>query len=331
MRAAVIIAPGRVDVRDVGEPSVSQPDEVVIEVAASGICGTDLHILHGEEGRLPVTPGHEFAGTVVSVGSSVTTLATGDRVCADPNIPCRSCAYCQDGRVHLCENYTAVGVTRDGAAAQFVRVPAELCVRVPDQVPLEYAAFAEPLACAIHAMDLLELKTGQSALVVGAGTMGLALLQLLRSGGAASVDVVDTNATKLDAATELGAFRQSHDMRQLDSGRGWDVVVDATGSLSAIQDGLTRVARGGTFLQFGVAVPGGRVEIDPHRIYDDELRILGAVCPSNAYRRAVQYLACGRFDVEPLISHRLPLEDYPGAIEAFGRGETKKVLIQPNG
>jgi threonine dehydrogenase-like Zn-dependent dehydrogenase len=180
-------------------------------------------------------------------------------------------------------------------------------------------------------MDLLELRTGQTVLVVGAGTMGLTLLQLLRSGGASRVDVVDTNATKLNVASELGASRQSRDPRQLDSGRGWDVVVDATGSLSAIRDGLARVARGGTFLQFGVAVPGGRVEIDPHRIYDDELRILGAVCPSSAYRRAVTYLASGRFDVEPLISHRLPLEEYPGAIEAFGRGETKKVLIQPNG
>lgn len=329
MKAVVITEPRRIEVREVEAP-LPGPGEVLIEVAASGICGTDLHILHGEEGRLPVTPGHEFAGTIAAIGSGVTTLAVGDPVCADPNIPCRHCAFCQDGRVHLCENYAALGVTRDGSAAQYVVAPAELCVRVPGTVPLEHAAFAEPLACAIHAMDLLRLQTGQTALVVGAGTMGLTLLQLLLNGGAAGVDVVDTNAGKLDAASALGSARQGGSAAELDSGRGWDVVVDATGSLAAIQDGLARVARGGTFLQFGVAAPGGKVSIDPHRIYDDELRILGAVCPADAYRRAVGYLASGRFEVEPLISHRIPLDEYPRAIEAFAQGKTKKVLIQPN-
>ncbi|MGP6170119.1 zinc-dependent alcohol dehydrogenase family protein [Microbacterium sp. A204] len=328
MKAIVITKAGHLELQDVPEPTPSA-DEVVIEVAAAGICGTDLHIRQGEEGTLPITPGHEFAGTIVALGASVTGLAIGDRVGADPNIPCRMCRYCQDGRINLCENYSAVGVTRAGAAADYVAVPANLCVPLPDNVSLEHAAFAEPLSCAVHAIDLLEMRPGQSVLIIGAGTMGLAMLQLTLLSGAPFVDVVDINDRKLAGAAALGARHTATTPSEIDTGRGWDVVIDATGNLKAIQEGLNRVARGGTFLQFGVASPGGAVSIDPHRIYEDELRIIGAVCPASTYRRAIDLLESGRINIAPLISHRVPLDEYAHALEAFRRGETKKVLVLP--
>lgn len=328
MKAIVITDPGQIELRDVPDPAPGA-GEVIIEVAASGICGTDLHILHGEEGTLPVIPGHEFSGVVVATGAGVTAITVGDRVGADPNIPCRVCRFCQDGRVNLCENYTAIGVTRAGSAAEYVAVPAELCVRLPDEVSFEHAAFAEPLACVVHAMDLLALQPGQSVAITGAGTMGLAMLQLARLSGAVTVNVMNVNTRKRAGAAELGARSTAASAAEIDPGGGWDIVIDATGNLSAIQEGIRRVARGGTFLQFGVASPGGQVSIDPHRIYEHELRIIGAVCPASAYRRAVALLQTDGIDVEPLISHRIGLSDYPTAIDAFARGETKKVLVLP--
>ena len=139
-----MVEPGRVEVVDIDDPSPG-PDEVIVSVAALGICGTDIHILEGDYGRLPIVPGHEFAGQVVEVGSNVRKVRTGDLVAADPNIPCTTCYQCRRGRLNLCENLNAIGVTVPGAAAEFVRVPAGNCVLLPDGTKAADAALIEPL------------------------------------------------------------------------------------------------------------------------------------------------------------------------------------------
>lgn len=329
MRAVRFTAPGEIEITTVPDPTPADR-EVVLRVGASGICGTDLHILHGDHNpSFPIVPGHEFAGEVVAVGRGVTWLSVGDRVAADPNIPCRRCAYCQAGRVNLCDDYSAVGVTRDGAAAEFVAVPAELCVLLPEAVSLEHAALVEPLSCAVHAVDMLRARMGSRVAVYGAGTMGLMMLQLALNSGAASVDVVDLNDMKLAAAQALGARSTATAGEFIDEGRGWDVVIDATGSAAAIADGIARTGKGGTFLQFGVAKPEATVSISPHRIYEDEITIVGSVCPENAFGRAAAILAEGRLDVEALISDRIALADYATAIERFAAGDSKKILVLP--
>lgn len=327
MKAVVLQGIGDVEVATVDDPTPG-PGEVLVKVKACGICGTDLHIQEGQEGVLPVTPGHEFSGVVVAVGSGVDNVEVGESVCADPNIPCDVCPFCQDGRVNLCDSYTALGVTRAGAAAEMVVVPARLCVVVPDGVPLEHYAFAEPLSCALHAMDLVDVVIGQSMLIYGAGTMGLSMMQLGVKGGAAPVAVVDLNPDKLNLARELGADEVALKADELSEGK-WDIVVDATGVAKAIEDGLKHVRKGGTFLQFGVANLDDEVSINPHWIYDEEIRIIGSVCPADAYRRATQYISSGRFVVEPLISHRVSLEEYSDAIKLFREGKTRKVLVCP--
>jgi threonine dehydrogenase-like Zn-dependent dehydrogenase len=186
MRGVTIVGPGRVEVVAIDDPSPG-PDEVVVSVASCGICGTDLHILEGDYGRLPIVPGHEFAGQVVEVGSNVRKVRIGDQVAADPNIPCRTCYQCRRGRLNLCEDLNAIGVTVPGAAAQFVGVPAGNCVLLPDGTKAADAALIEPLSCAVRGFDVIRAKLADRVLIYGAGTMGLMNLQLAKRSGAATV------------------------------------------------------------------------------------------------------------------------------------------------
>ena len=345
MRAAVITGEGRVEVTEVPDPAPG-PLDVVVEVAATGICGTDLHILGGEVGALPVVPGHEFAGTVVALGRDVdprtTRARVGDRVAVDPSLYCYRCYQCRRGRENLCEAWGGVGVTADGAAAQFAVAPAAGAVVLPDHVPLQDAALIEPLSCAVHAVDVLAQHSGgavgASVLVYGAGTMGLVLTQLAQRLGATVVDVVDVNAERLATAAALGATATATSAGELEraepsasapAGRGWDVVIDASGHPAAIQDGIDRVARGGTYLQFGVASPTARASIDPYRIYSQEITITGSMAVKRSFERAAELFAAGAIDASVLISDRVPLEDYPAAIAGVAAGRGRKVLVLP--
>lgn len=329
MRAAVISAPGEVDVREVDDPSPGA-DEVVVAVHAAGICGTDLHILDGEYApSLPIIPGHEFAGSVVARGDGVVGIQVGDLVAVDPNIPCETCRYCRQGRVNLCENYSAVGVTRPGAAAELVAAPAGVCVVLDPGTDPVLAALAEPLACAMHAMDLVGPITGQTMLVIGAGTMGLMTAVLGREAGVGAVDVVDMRSSKLEAAALVGDGRVGRDVRDFGEGERWDVVVDATGVTAAIVDGLARVQRGGTFLQLGVATPDAMVSVSPYRIYDDELRIVGSVCPADRFPSAVRLVESGALRRDIFVTDVFGLDEYALALRRFAGGETRKVVIAP--
>ena len=328
MRAVLVAAPGSVELVELADPTPA-PDGVVVQVAAVGICGTDLHIVDGSAGRLPVVPGHELSGTVVAVGSEVRALRVGDRVAVDPNAPCRSCRSCHAGRGNLCRDLDALGVTLPGAAAELVAAPQASCVRLPDGLDLEAAALVEPLSCAVHALDVLGTRPGSTVLVYGAGTMGLMLLQLAARSGARSVDVVDLNPEKLDRAAGLGSSSTARQATELDRPEGWDVVVDATGSAAAIADGLSRVADGGTFLQFGVSRPDVTVPFSPYDVYRREITITGSMAVLNSFSRAADLLAAGFLDPTVFITARAPLQDYRLALEAFRAGTGLKTLVLP--
>jgi 2-desacetyl-2-hydroxyethyl bacteriochlorophyllide A dehydrogenase len=331
VRAAVITAPGQVEVSTVDDP-VPGPREVVVEVAACGLCGTDLHILHGEFApSLPIVPGHEFAGTVVAVGNAVTERRIGDRVAVDPSLFCHECYYCRRGRNNLCERWAAIGVTVAGGAAQYARAPVANCVPLPDHVATRDAALIEPLSCAVRGYDILRAELASHVLIYGAGTMGLMMLELAKRTGASTVDVVDINPERLATAQALGctAAAESAAVLEDDRPRGWDVVIDATGNARAIQDGLGRVGKGGTFLQFGVSDYAVRASIEPYRIYNQEITITGSMAVLHSYERAAELFAGGVLDPEVFISDRLPLEKYPQALEQFAAGIGRKVQVVP--
>lgn len=329
MQAAVITAVGEVEVVSVDDPTPG-PREVVVEVAACGICGTDLHILEGEFApSLPVIPGHEFAGTIVALGTDVTELAIGQRVAVDPSLYCYECYYCRLGRNNLCERWSALGVGAPGGAAEFALAPVGSCVVLPDDVRVEDAALIEPLACAVHGYDVLAANLGAHVLIYGSGTMGLMMLQLAKHAGAASVDVTDINADRLDAAKLLGCTAVGASANELDRRRGWDVVIDATGAAAAIQDGLRRVAPGGTFLQFGVSNYSTRVEIEPYAIYNKEITITGSMAVLHSFERAAELFAAGILPPDVFISDRMPLAKFPEALARFKDGIGRKTQVIP--
>jgi 2-desacetyl-2-hydroxyethyl bacteriochlorophyllide A dehydrogenase len=275
VKAVVIPEKDTIEVTSVPDPAPG-PREVVLQVAGCGICGTDLHILQGEFApTLPIVPGHEFAGEVVAAGRDVRELSVGDHVAVDPSLFCGECYQCRLGRFNLCERWRAIGVTDSGGAAEFAVAPAANCVRLPEGVRPADAALIEPLSRAVRALDILRMGLAAHVLIYGSGTMGLMILQLAKRAGATTVSLVDINPERLVTARRLGCTAAVKSADELERARGWDVVVDCTGVVAAIEDGLGRVAKGGTFLQFGVTDYAARVQIEPYRIYNREITITG--------------------------------------------------------
>lgn len=329
MKAAVIESVGRAVVTEVPDPTPG-PRDVVVEVAACGICGTDLHILQGEFApKLPIVPGHEFAGQVVGIGSRVTEVAVGDQVAVDPSLYCYECRFCRDGHNNMCERWAAIGVTTAGGAAQYAVAPVANCVKLPEHVRPQDAALIEPLSCAVRGYDILNSRLGAHVLIYGSGTMGLMMLELAKRTGAAGVDMVDINAARLETAKLLGVSGSAANADELDRPQGWEIVIDATGNAAAIQDGLGRVAKAGTYLQFGVADYATRVTIDPYRIYNQEITITGSMAVLHSYERAAELFANGVLNPDVFISDRIALENYPQALEQFAAGVGRKIVVTP--
>jgi 2-desacetyl-2-hydroxyethyl bacteriochlorophyllide A dehydrogenase len=329
VKAAVITAPGAVEVTTV--PDVSPgPREVVVAVAGCGICGTDLHILEGEFApTLPIVPGHEFAGEVVAIGSDVDELQVGAQVAVDPSLFCGECHYCRRGRGNLCERWKAIGVSEAGGAAEFAVAPVANCFQLPDGVSTADAALIEPLSCALHGFDVLQPQMGDAFLIYGAGTMGLMMLELAKRAGAASISIVDLNPSRLETARTLGCTAAVASADELDRPRGWEVVIDCTGVVAAIEDGLGRVAPGGTFQQFGVSGERAVARFSPYRVYNSEIRIVGSMAVLHSFERAGELFAAGVLQPEVMISDRFSLDDYPKALEQFKAGVGRKLQVQP--
>lgn len=301
-----------------------------MQVTACGLCGTDLHLLDGVlPTTYPLTPGHEFAGEIVEVGPEVHGLSVGDRVAVDPNLPCGMCRWCRAGRGNLCQVWDAIGVSRSGAAAELVAVPATTCHVLPITVSDSASAMVEPLSCAVHGLSRLPRRPGEHYLLYGAGTMGLLMSALVRRAGAASVSVVDINDARLEFAHTFAADAVATHADALDQPEGFDVVIDATGAVPAIEDGLGRVRKGGTFLQFGVSDPKATASFSPFRVYHEEIDILGSMAVHHGFQPAIELIASGAIDVDPLVSDTLPLESYTEAVERFRSGSGRKIHVSP--
>ena len=329
MKAVVVEEPNEVVVREVPDPT-PRAGEALIKVEACGICGTDIHVMRGEfePTRYPIIPGHEFCGEVVGLGDGVTKLRVGDFVAVDPSLYDGTCAQCRAGHFNLCENWNGIGVGRtNGACAELVVVPAANAFRLPGDSPRHWGTLVEPLACAVHGLDLVNAAVGKAWLIYGAGTMGLMLAQCARDAGASRIDVVELNSNRHDLAKRLAADRVATSADELDRPGGWDVVIDATGAVPAIEDGLQRVARGGTFLVFGVANSDAVARFSPFRVYNAEIKIIGSMAILHSFERALALFSDGVIDCESMITNRFPLDEYPAAIDAFLSGAGLKVQV----
>jgi len=331
VKAVLIETPHRVGVVHLDDPA-PEPGDAIVQVEACGICGTDIHVLEGDFAptRYPIVPGHEFCGEVVAVGAEVGDLRVGDFVAVDPSLPCGHCFFCRMGRGNLCENWNAIGVgAANGACAELVRVPGTNAFPLPGDMPRRWGTLVEPLACAVRGFDQIDVRLANAYLIYGAGTMGLLLAQLAADAGASRLDMVDVNPGRLDLARRLGADRVATSAEALEQPRGWDVVIDATGAVPAIEDGLRRVRRGGTFLVFGVASADATARFSPFRVYNDEIKIIGSMAVLHSFERARDLLVRGIIDCQAMITHRYSLDAYPDAIQTFRRGEGLKVQVSP--
>jgi 2-desacetyl-2-hydroxyethyl bacteriochlorophyllide A dehydrogenase len=332
MKALVIEKPGKALTRDVTMPAPG-PHDVLIEVAACGICGTDVHIYRGEYlGSYPITPGHEFAGTVTAVGAAVRRFKPGDRVAVEPNIACNNCPACLSNRQNFCENWQGVGVTLPGGFADVVSVP-ENAVFSIGALPFFAGAFVEPLSCVLHGVQKLDPSPADRILIVGAGPIGNLIMKTTISLGASSLTLVDRSESRLAlAAAEGGSVvttLASVDELPTDA---YDVVIDATGVPALMERSTAWVRPGGRILLFGVPPTGARISIDAFSVFRKGLTVLSSYTSVRNSLQAIRMLESGRIDVKRLVSHELPLTDFARGVELIEKGAqgVLKIMLIPS-
>ena len=337
MQAAVITKANHLEIRDVPQPTVS-PNEVRVCVAATGVCGTDLHLYGGHFGAVfPLIAGHEISGIVDQIGSSVVGIKEGDAVALDPNISCGHCHHCRRGMRHHCENFAALGVTRAGGFAEYVTAP-QTNVHPIGTLDLETAAFAEPLGCIAWGIKRLQPEIGAKALLFGAGPIGILLMQALLISGCSEVTVIEPNLERRVVAKALGAAQvlepnpdlktQLYDLEPY----GFDVVTEATGIGAVISQLPQYATQGGKIMYYGVAPDDLTVSISPYEVFRRDLTILGSFSLHGTLPIALRWLSSGLIKVKPLITHRLPIKDLQLALEyknQVGLNGSQKTLIIP--
>lgn len=336
MPAVVFQGEGRWALEERPVPSVRNPEDVLLQVEACGICGTDLHILEVPPGH-PATPGvilgHEVIGRVVEVGPAVTHLRPGDRVAVAPNLYCGVCRFCQRGLYNHCERFTTLGIFLDGGLAPYEVAPARALFPISPQVPLERAIFTEVLSTVVGGTLQARLHPGEHAVVLGCGPVGLLFLQVFRASGAGSLIAADIAPFRLEFARRAGADRvvnpREEDLEAIVrevTGIGADVVVDAVGTLMSTALRLVRPA--GTVILFGMNAQA-RAEIAQYDITRREIRVVGSYVGRHTFPLAIQMLERGAIRPEELVTHRLPLARFGEGLEHLRRGEAVKVMMVP--
>jgi D-arabinitol dehydrogenase (NADP+) len=331
MKAIKIHRPNLLETLEIPTPQPAE-NELLIQVMASGICGTDIHIFRGEYlGPYPVIPGHEFSGVVAAIGQAVTRFKPGDRVAVEPNIACDNCYNCLNNRQNFCLNWQAVGVTRPGGMAQYVTAPEKACFDI-GSLPFEEGAFMEPLSCVLHGMQRLEPELAGKLALLGAGPIGCLILQVARLQGAAEITVAERNRSRLEASLAFGADRLYSNLDELHKDH-YDAVIDATGALPVIARTLDFVRPGGKVLWFGVPPTGKTIPLEPFTVFHKGLTVLSSFTSVRNSTQALDLLQSGRISTAKLVSHQLPLEHFQQGIESIEGGEAgvMKVLIKPNG
>ena len=330
MDALVVQKPGDVAVRAWPDTEPG-PLDVLVEVAACGVCGTDRHIADGGyPATYPNVLGHEFAGAIVGVGDAVKLLAVGDRVAIDPNIPCHMCVPCRRGDIHLCVRLQAIGVTRPGGMAPRVAVPQTQAYRLAAGLSLQDAAFAEPLSCVIHGLEQVKLPLGASIAILGAGSIGLLMQQTVRAMGASSVVVSEPSAARRNLAEELGADEvYTPEMLEHESHtEEYDLVIDCTGNTEVIPATVRLARRGADILLFGVAPQGKKAALEPYELDRKELRVVASNINPFTMDKALTLLAAGIVKVDRIVSQRVALSELPKLLLSKPAADEVKIALE---
>jgi L-iditol 2-dehydrogenase len=343
MRALLLSEYSRLAVADLPRP-VAGVGEVLVQVAACGICGSDVHGYDGSSGRRipPLVMGHEAAGIVAEVGEGVKEFAVGDHVTFDSTVYCGTCEFCRSGAVNLCDNRQVVGVStpefrRAGAFAEFVSVPERIVYRLPETMPFEEAAMLEAVAVALHAVAVSEVQGGETALVIGAGMIGLLTLQAAKAAGCSRVLVADVDRTRLKLANEMGAdevisvggTEMVAEVLRLTEGRGVDLVLEAVGRDETVSAAVEAVRKGGTVTLIGNITPS--VTLPLQKVVSRQIRLQGSCASAGEYGQAIELISNGKIRVGALITAVAPLSDGANWFERLHAREPNlmKIVIDP--
>ncbi|MGO3117071.1 MAG: zinc-dependent alcohol dehydrogenase family protein [Levilactobacillus brevis] len=329
MKALVLTGTKQFEMQDVTTPTVKD-DEVLVNTAYAGICGTDRALYAGLPGSAdavpPIVLGHENSGIVAAIGRNVTNVKVGDRVTVDPNIYCGECEYCRTDRPELCDNLSAVGVTRDGGLEESFTAPASVVYPIPDSVSLKAATTVEPISCAVHGVKLLDLTPYQKALVIGDGFMGQLFVQLLQAYGVHQVDFAGIVDEKLAFNKEKFGVTNTYNTTRDSIPADYDVVIEAVGLPQTQEQAVEATKKGAQVLMFGVGKPNQTFSMNTYEVYQKQLKIQGAFINPYAFEDAIALLASGQLDVESLISHEVSLEQVEDVLNGKVEHVSKAVV-----
>jgi L-iditol 2-dehydrogenase len=343
MKSLLLEEYGNLKIAETPRPEPGE-HEVLVKVAACGICGSDVHGYDGTSGRRipPLIMGHEAAGVIAAVGHGVTGYRAGDRVTFDSTVYCGECVYCRRGEINLCENRQVIGVScgdyrRHGAFAEFIVVPERILYRLPSKMSFPEAAMLEATAVALHAVKVSDVKKGDTALVVGAGMIGLLTMQALRAAFAGRVMIADIDETRLTLGELLGADEAlrgtggqiAEAIMQRTGGIGADVVFDAVGRAKTVAESIDSVRKGGTVTLIGNIEP--EVKLPLQKVVSRQIRLQGTAASAGEFSTAIELISNGRIHVRPLISAVAPLEEGPQWFERLHKQEPNlmKVVLSP--
>jgi 2-desacetyl-2-hydroxyethyl bacteriochlorophyllide A dehydrogenase len=336
MLAAVFEGEGKLALKEVAVPGIEKADEVLLEVEAASICGTDCQILKVPAGH-PATPGavlgHEYVAKVLEPGSGVSHLKPGDRVAIDPNLTCGLCRYCRIGLPNMCENMTTLGIFINGGFAKYNVAPARALHPISADLPTDVAIFAEPMSCVVNGSNKLALRPGESVLVLGAGPIGLYYTALMKANGASKIIVAEVTEMRAAKAKEMGAdivinpIKESlPDLIKQETQVGVDAAIDAVGSLMA--DALLNTRRGGRILLFGMN-SNAHYDLQQYDITRYEKTVIGTFIANHTFPATIQLLESGQLPLEKLITHRMGLEAIAEGMDIMRSGDAIEIIVTP--
>jgi L-iditol 2-dehydrogenase len=343
MRSLLLSEYSHLELADLPLP-IAGPGEVLVRVEACGICGSDVHGFDGSTGRRipPIVMGHEAAGTVEATGDGVKNFKKGDRVTFDSTVYCGECPYCKRGQINLCDNRQVIGVScgdyrRHGAFAEYVVVPERILYPLPENLSFNEAAMLEAVSVALHGVKVSQIAGGETALVIGAGMIGLLIVQAARAAGCARVFCSDVDETRLKLAKQVGADEILHcsgaellaEVMRLTGGNGVDIALEAVGRNETVTGAIDCTRKGGTVTLVGNVSP--EVTLPLQKVVVKQLRLQGSCASSGEYPEAIELIASGKIQVKPLITAVASLEEGPGWFERLHAREPNlmKIILTP--
>lgn len=340
MKAAVFYKKGDLRIENIDIPKVKS-DEVLVKVMACGICGTDIHIYEGDEGAAKTPPhtvlGHEFSGVVVEVGSSVKDVKVGDRVCVDPNKLCGSCYYCKSAIGHFCENMTGIGTTVNGGFEEYVSVAVTQVYKISDTTTYYEAAMTEPVSCCMHGIDLCNIKTDDTVLVIGCGMIGLIMIQLAKISGASKVIATDIDNKKCEIAKKLGADiainSKEEDVKKVLESKNINrvtKVIECVGRIETMEEAIHLAGKKSIVMFFGLTKPNDEMKLKPFEIFKKEIEIKASYINPYTQQRAIEMIDSKRIDVSSMIYKVASLDELPQILADKALRSKGKFIIAPN-